>query len=492
VDGTVLARRLGGNRAALIAVAALVGSAFGSASFRITLPSGWMFILTPWAIHLWLEGRLGAAAALTALSCYTHLGGFLTAPFGIVVAALITRRWRDLILTALGVALLTAPYWIHVLRSLPWYAGTKGDTAWLFDPLVDVFWIIGVATALRAPTRSVFLLAWAAAPLAWAIQDASRFVAQSSLAGAVLGGVTIAPWIEGWRSARGRAMATAALIVVACVFPFGVPAFGAETLWLVARYPRLLDWEEMRADADVVRRQAGSPLVLGYTSYVASGLAVWTDLQAEKGHWIEVRPPIDPADDWSVADKLYVLAIAPDDDALAAWAARTWIAVLGGGRWSSVIAFRARPSEVEALAALRDARTRDAAWIADFCENNLIGDVFALLFSPNEVPRRRAVRGECRARMTRMQVAELLYGEAVEPRDPALARRVRQAALAFGWMAALVGDEQTLDYRSAEAHARMREDIRAVSRAAAKGTDLVQPVTRLLERYLAAARGRLI
>jgi hypothetical protein len=81
------ARREGGDRAALLAVAAFTGSAFASASFSVNLPSGWLFVVTPWAIDAFLRGRLVAATLLTALACYTHLGGFLTAPFGLALAA---------------------------------------------------------------------------------------------------------------------------------------------------------------------------------------------------------------------------------------------------------------------------------------------------------------------------------------------------------------------------------------------------------------------
>jgi hypothetical protein len=192
------ARREGGDRAPLLAVAAVAGGAFVSGSYRVGIPSGWMFILTPWAIHFFLAGRLALAVTATALACYMHLGGIVTAPLGVAVAALLTRRLRDLGVVAVAVALLTAPYWIHVLRSLPWYIGRKGDTAWLLDPLVDLFWLVGVVTILRAPRQHVFLVAWAAAPLPWLVQDPSRFLLQSPLVGAVLGGVAIGRGLDGW------------------------------------------------------------------------------------------------------------------------------------------------------------------------------------------------------------------------------------------------------------------------------------------------------
>jgi hypothetical protein len=64
-------------------------------------------------------------------------------------------------------------------------------------------------------------------------------------------------------------------------------------------------------------------------------------------------------------------------------------------------------------------------------------------------------------------------------------------ALALGWMSSLVGDESTLDFRTAAAHTRLRGDMAAVARAAADGGDLGPPISGLLERYLGAARGSL-
>ena len=89
------ARRLGGDMAAMFAVALLAGSAFAAGSFYVGIPSGWLFISIPWAIYFFLEDRLVAATAVTVLGCYTHLGGFLSAPVGIAIAAVIERRWRS-------------------------------------------------------------------------------------------------------------------------------------------------------------------------------------------------------------------------------------------------------------------------------------------------------------------------------------------------------------------------------------------------------------
>jgi hypothetical protein len=62
------------------------------------------------AIHFFVARRLALATAATALACYAHLGGFVTALLGVAVAALLTRRLRDLVVVAAGVAVVTAPY----------------------------------------------------------------------------------------------------------------------------------------------------------------------------------------------------------------------------------------------------------------------------------------------------------------------------------------------------------------------------------------------
>ncbi|MEW6267859.1 MAG: hypothetical protein AB1689_01010 [Thermodesulfobacteriota bacterium] len=487
------ARREGRDRAALLAVAAFTGSAFASGSFSVNIPSGWLFVVTPWAVDAFLRGRTALAAGLTALACYTHLGGFLTAPLGLAVAALLTGRWRALARVGIAVALLTAPYWVHFLRGLPWYVGRKGDTAWMIDPLPGLLWVGGVAWALRAPRERAFLVAWALAPLAWLVQDASRFVLQSSLAGTALGGVALARWMERWPRARVRTAATVAFVALATVFPLGPPALGAEVIWLLARFPRMLDWQELHADAGVLPDDVErGRLVHGYAVYVVSGLAAFRDLEGERGHWVEVQPRPDPAEEIPVGDKVYVLALPPDDEHLRALERRGWLAVHGGGAWSAVVTFEARPSLEEARRELGTTLARDAAWIAERCEHNAMGDIVALVASPDALARRRAVRGECRRRVARVHTALLAYCGALEPSDPARARLCRTGARAVGWMCALVGDEATLDFRTAATHERMRGDMRAIAATAAAGGDPEPAFAAMLERYVEETRGGLL
>ena len=129
------ARRLGGDIAAMFAVALLAGNAFAAASFYVGIPSGWLFISVPWAIYFFLEDRLVVASLIVSAACYVHLGGFLTAPFGILVAAILERRWRALIIVGAATAILTSPYSIHFLINLAWYRGRHGHEATHLDPV---------------------------------------------------------------------------------------------------------------------------------------------------------------------------------------------------------------------------------------------------------------------------------------------------------------------------------------------------------------------
>lgn len=485
------ARRYGGDRAALLAVAAFAGSAFAAGSFYVNLPSGWMFVFTPWAIHFFVERRLALAALFAALACYSHLGGFATAPIGLLAAALLVRRWGDLLRTGVGVVILTAPYWVHFLRSLAYYVGQKGDTAWMVDPLVDLFWLIGVGFAVAAPRRRAFLLAWAAAPLLWAIQDPSRFVLQSALPGAALGGVALARLLER-RGKIVRALATIALVLLATVFPLGLPGLAGEASWLVKPYPRMLDWAEMRTDAQALEAAGLSGRVLwGYASYVPSAIAVWADSRGEKGHWVEVQPPVDPAETMSVGEKVFLLPVPPADAALEEWQSKGLVQVHGGGRWSALVTFERRPSLDEANALAREAWARDAAWIAANCERNATGDWVEIFTDPREVPRRTRERGYCRIRAGRMAAAMLLYSYAYEPLDPARAQLAGGAAHGLGWIASLLGDESTLDFRTVAAHEQMRADMKAIAQAAASGGEIDGPFIDLLDHVAAGARGGL-
>jgi len=187
-----------------------------------------------------------------------------------------------------------------------------------------------------------------------------------------------------------------------------------------------------------------------------------------------------------------VLGVAPDDEAVLGWARAGWLDVHGGGRWSTVLTFHTRPEPAAAWSAMRACLARDAAWVAEHCEPNVLGDPRELFGDPQEIPRRARVRGECRARVARMEIALLLYAYAIEPSDSQRARRAREGARGLGWMQALVGDPEALDYRTAATHAEMRENMRALATAAGADEDIEQPLTVTIRSYIEAARGSLL
>src|SRR5919201_2229212 len=176
------ARREGGDDAGLIAVALLTGSAFVAGSFYVGLPSGWLFIVVPWAIDAFEKDRPILAGALSALGIYTHLGGYLTAPIGIAIAAILLRRWKPFLISA-GVAFVLAlPYTVHLLRYREWYRGAHGHVATELSPLLLLLGAAALVRIVREPRRNAFFIAWVLAPIAWLFQDYTRFLMQAMLA----------------------------------------------------------------------------------------------------------------------------------------------------------------------------------------------------------------------------------------------------------------------------------------------------------------------
>lgn len=146
------------------------------ARFTWVSRQGGLFISIPWAIHFFVTDQLILATVVTSAACFMHLGGFLTAPVGIAVAAAVERCWRALLTIGIATTILTAPYSIHFLANLSWYRGQHGHEALRFDPLLDMLALAGAIWLFRRPADNKFLLAWALSPIAWLIQDPNRFV----------------------------------------------------------------------------------------------------------------------------------------------------------------------------------------------------------------------------------------------------------------------------------------------------------------------------
>src|SRR2546421_2799430 len=159
------ARREGGDEAGLFAVALFTGTAFVAGSFYVGLPSGWIFIVVPWAIDAFQKDRPVLSGVLIALGIYTHLGGYLTAPAGVLIAAILLQRWKPLLVTGAVAFALALPYTIHFLRYRDWYRGGHGHVATELSPLLLIVGAAALARIAREPRRNAFFIAWALAPL---------------------------------------------------------------------------------------------------------------------------------------------------------------------------------------------------------------------------------------------------------------------------------------------------------------------------------------
>jgi hypothetical protein len=475
------ARRLGGDAGALFAVALLSGNTLAAGSFAVGIPSGWLFVLTPWAIHFFLEDRPWLAALATAGSIYVHLGGYAMAPVGLMMAALLTRRWRSLVIVGTATVLLTAPYTIHLLRHREWYRGAHGHVALGLAPLIYLAALPGVWTVLRRPRRHVFLLAWLAAPAAWIVQDYTRFLAQATLPMAAAGGVWLAQVFERLQP-RARPVAAAALVALATLpSPLNDASLRRELAWVRGfRYPRPLDWGEARTLAAVME-EAGltTRLVSAYNPTQCIRLAVYAPMLFEKGHWVEVQPPQDPAEDLPAGGKVYVLPLAPDDAVLTALRERGLLMVHGGSEASSVVTLASAAAPDVVAPVVGPLLAREAAWLSAHARNNVPLPAGARLADWKEA------LGAQRASAGRLQIATIVYAQALEATVPDAARGLRGAGRGFGSMANFLGDDTAIGFVSEARHARLRENMAALATAAAGlGTPEAVPPLRAAFRKL--------
>lgn len=489
------ARKYGGDYAALFAAALLSGS-LASISFAVGIPSGWIFIASPWAIHFFLEDRLALSTLCAVAGIYCHLGRYVTAPVGILIAAVMTRRFRALLIVGLSTFVLALPYTIHFFRYRSWYRGEHGHVAVLTTPLGALLALAGLVMLLRRPRENGFLIAWVFAPIVWLFQDYTRFLTQSMLAGAVIGGIFLARMMTRLSSPGGRTAFAAAIVIVATIFPLGVPALVAEVRQAVGLdYPRALDWKESKALADIlVRDKLTGRLVYCYDHSFAPSLAVFAPVQVEKGHWVEVQPKNDPANDVPAAAKVYVMPLGPDNPMLREFAARGWLQIHGGTAGSAVITLAARPALAEAAAIMAGNASRDAAWLSDHAVNNTMAPIPEILFSKAGIAARRARLREERFHAGQIELAVLLYAYAAEPVSPKLARGERLEARGWASLATFLSDESAVDFVGDDRHARLKTHLRDWSKAihslggtAVEGPEIDRATETLFNDYFWAA-----
>jgi hypothetical protein len=464
-------RRLGGDVAAMLAVAIVAGAAIASASFYVGIPSGWIFIAIPWALYFFLVDRWIISALIVTLACYTHLGGFAVLPTGILIAAVLERKWRRLIEVGIISAILTAPYSLHFLANLSWYRGTHAIEALRFDPMLDLLWIAGVIWMCVRRRDDTFLIAWVAAPVAWLFQDPYRFVLQEALAGAAVGSLMLCDGIARVESRRTRAALLFAVAAIATLLPLGPPSLAGEVSWDVGyRAPRMLDWHRVRTLARVIEQNGlEHRLVCVYENSLGSAIAVFAPVQVERGHWVEVHAIRDPADDLPVEAKVYVVPLAYDSPWLRDLESRGLLHDWGGTDDCAVVTLAARPESGPMAALFASAAANNAEWLSKHAiRHDLLREhLFELpsLYSGAELNRWLPRMRTQRFHAGQMEVAALLYGYALERSHPREAKALRMAALGFGEVASFLSDGDTMGDESVRAHLRFRADMAAFAAA---------------------------
>ena len=310
-------------------------------------------------------GRIFASVCI-----YFHLAGF-AGLFGIMVAAVLTRRWRQLAEVTVLTVLLTLPYSIHFLRYHRWYYGGHPTVAFQPAPLVDLLAIAGTVFLIRRGTQRQFVIAWLLAPLAWMFQVPVRFGVQSTLFGSVVGGVFVSAMIARIDSRRWRWATGGIFLVIASILPIGMPSLLYEVSWdLGMRYPKDMDWVEARKLAKVIGdNHLSKRIVCDYDGDTAPALAVYEPVRLQRGHWLEVHPQYDPADDIPASEKVYVVPVAPDDPILRNLVRSRMVDDWGGTSRTAVITLRQNFSHPLAADIIRSAIQSAGSRLAESINN---------------------------------------------------------------------------------------------------------------------------
>jgi len=464
------ARRFGGDRAALFAAALFTGSVMSAAPFFVGVPSGWIFILSAWAIHFFLEKRYVRAILFGTLTTYVHLGGAPVIGLGILLAALATRRWKGLILTGGLTVLLSSPYILHFLRHLEWYNGQRGHVAGsvaVFTYALAAPGVLWLAWMLWRRQKGLFLLLWAAAPLAWLFQDSLRFFLQSTVAASAIAGVFFAWFIARFTGEEAQHWLTGALVLVATLYPFTIPSLPVETAWAAGQgFPRELDWNEAEALALVVEEDSLQDRIFDpYYDSLNGALSVFAPVRQRYGHWGEVRPVEDPAQMISTGEFVYMVPVPPDDSLLVEFDARGLVINHGGGRQTSLVTLPAAAGTAAVNALLVDVIEQETGWLLENAVPNLFPPA-TMLFNVAEIRAHRQRMAVQKAHVGRIQLAVLVYAFAVEGDNPELAAGVRRSARGWGSVANFIGDETAMDYIDEARFERFRQNLRAFAREA--------------------------
>lgn len=451
----------------LLAVALLSGAAFASTSFSVGIPSGWLFIFTPWAIWFFLEERLLPAAVVAALAIYSHLGGYLTAPLGITMGALIASRWRQLFKCGAIIAVLTLPYTIHVIRYAGWLSGAKSHSALL----VDQCWIWP-----RLPLRSASCGLRVSIPSWWrgclrrllgCLRIPAGILLQWPLGGSVAAGWLLANKVACVGEPH-RVRYAIGIAALATFLPFGLPSLSGEIAWAGGNhYPLAVDWSSARLIAGSIDHAGlARTLITDYSPALCPAIAVYADVSCEKGGWIEVQPRSDPAEGLSAANKTYSIPLAPANRMLASLKSLGWINVYNSGAVpasstnSSVVRLIRSPSIPETAALASATITAEAQWLGRDAVNNALSyeDLLRMSTASGREQFQRVLAIQ-RGHAGRIELACIVYAWALERGDPQDARAMRQVALKMGDIASYLGDDFALDFLSQSRLAELKEQF---------------------------------
>lgn len=265
---------------------------------------------------------------------------------------------------------------------------------------------------------------------------------------------------------RARSAFAWSIVVVATVFPLSIPSLAGEISWDAGiRYPRMLNWSEAHQLADIISaNHLNNRLLAVYQFSLGPAIAVFTPVTVQRGHWVEVQPVHDPANNVPAGDKTYIVPLAPEDPMLDALSNEGLIKVYGGTGDTAVLLLdkRARPDVARAL--FVRTVSRDAEWLALHSVNNgtpAPGQMFSLVTAQGRAAHRRQLDVQ-RFFAGRMEMATLIYAYSLEPTRPRLAKRLRRAAMDFGTIASYLSDTDPLGRISVRQQARFRRNMAAL------------------------------
>jgi hypothetical protein len=194
-------------------------------------------------------------------------------------------------------------------------------------------------------------------------------------------------------------------------------------------------------------------------------MAIYTDLRQEYGHWGEVRPARNPAEEIPVGERVFLIPVPPRDPKMEELEEAGLLRCYGGSPFTSIVMLEsARPPE-EISPTVANILHEEATWLAAKAVNNTLPPV-ADLFSKTAIAVRRRRMAAQKAHAGLIQLAYLLYAHSQQKANPELASAVRRGARSWGGIANFIGDETAIDYLSQERFERFRGNAATFARHA--------------------------